>query len=140
MGRRADQFWIFLRLTHDVLHRIDEGVERLARLGFCRLDHERTAHDQWKVDRWRMEAVVDEPLGDVECLNPRALLQLPIRKYCLVERLRLETKREKVGDIEVEYMDGAETEATRRVINAHLYRLITRSSASRTGSVELMRA
>ena len=51
-----------------------------------------------------------------------------------------ETKREKVGDIEIEYMDDAKSEATKRVINSHLQKLVLRSSASGNGSVELMRA
>ena len=48
------------------VHDVDEAVERLEALGLGRLDHERLLDDQREVDRRRMDAVVEDRLGDVE--------------------------------------------------------------------------
>ena len=50
----------------DLDHGVDEGVERLLALGLGRLDHHGLGHDQREVDRRRMEAAVDQSLGDVD--------------------------------------------------------------------------
>ena len=51
---------------HDRQHRLGERVQRLLRLGLGGLDHQRLGHDQREVDRRRVEAVVHQPLGDVQ--------------------------------------------------------------------------
>ena len=53
-------------------------------LGLGRLDHERLGDDQREVDRRRVEAVVDQPLGDVERRDARRLLAAPGREHDLV--------------------------------------------------------
>ena len=57
-----------------------------------------------------------------------------------LSNLERETKREKVGDVEVEYADGAKEEAVIRSIDIHLRKLLNSSSGSGNGYVNLMRA
>src|SRR6266545_541915 len=54
----------------DVEHHLREAVERLERLGLGRLDHERLLHDQREVDRGRVDAVIQDRLGDVQRGHP----------------------------------------------------------------------
>ena len=64
--RLLQQLRLLGRLARDREHRVAERVERLLRLGLGRLDHQRLGDDQREVDRRRVEAVVHEPLRDVE--------------------------------------------------------------------------
>ena len=54
--------------------RIGERIERLDRFGLGRLDQHPLLDDQREVDRRRVEAVVDQPLGDVEGADAGLLL------------------------------------------------------------------
>lgn len=49
-----------------------------------------------------------------------------------------ETKREKVGDIEVEYMDTAKADVVRRSVDVHLKKLLERTTSG-VGTVQLVR-
>ena len=73
VGRRAYDLWIVARLDRDLAHRLNECIEHRLALGFRRLDHQRLAHDERKIIRWRMEAVVHEPLADIERPHGAAL-------------------------------------------------------------------
>ena len=53
-------------LRDDLLKRRDEGIERRLALGLGRLDHQRLRHDQREIVGRRVEAVVEQALGDVE--------------------------------------------------------------------------
>ena len=55
----------FARAAHRP-QRADELIQRRLRLGLGRLDQHRAMHDQREVHRHWMEALVDQPLGDVE--------------------------------------------------------------------------
>ena len=57
-------------LLGDIAHDTDEVVERLDALRLGRLHHQRLLHDQGEVDRRRMDAVVQDGLGDVERHHP----------------------------------------------------------------------
>ena len=57
------------------LDRLGERVERLPRLGLGRLDHQRLVDEQREVDRRRVEAEVEQALGDVERLHPELALR-----------------------------------------------------------------
>src|SRR3990170_4057208 len=65
----TQQLRLLLRLPRYRQHRLAEGVQRLLPLRLRRLDHQRLVDDEREVDRWWVEAVVDEPLGDVERLH-----------------------------------------------------------------------
>ena len=67
-------------------HRVRELVERLFRLGLGRLDHERLRDDQREVDRRGMEAVIHQPLRDVERRDAVVALQRPGAQHELVHR------------------------------------------------------
>ena len=56
-------------------HRVAEAVELLLRLALGRLDHQRAGHRER--DRRRVEAVVDDPLGDVLDIDARRRLERP---------------------------------------------------------------
>ena len=60
--RFVQQLGVFLG---DAEQRLGEGVERFFALGFGRLDHDRFGHRQREVDRRGVEAVVEQPLGEV---------------------------------------------------------------------------
>src|SRR4051795_8551264 len=60
---------ILLGLAQDLGDRVREGVERLAGLGLGRLDQQRLVDEQREVDRGRVEAVVEQALGQVERLD-----------------------------------------------------------------------
>src|SRR5678815_3472629 len=63
--RVPDAFWLLACLPRDRSHGGDELIQGFAGFGFGRLDHHRTLDDQRKVDRGRVEAVVEQPLGNV---------------------------------------------------------------------------
>ena len=65
-------------------------VERLAGLGLGRLDHQRLVDEQREVDRRRVEAVVEQPLGDVERLHPELALGRLAGEHELVHRPAVE--------------------------------------------------
>ena len=71
-------------LAGDREHRVGELVERLLRLGLGRLDHQRLGDVQREVDRRRMEAVVHQPLRDVERAGPVLLLEAARGEHELV--------------------------------------------------------
>ena len=71
------QLGLRLSLLGDLEHRVAEGVERLLALALGRLDHHRLVDDEREVDRRRMIAVIDHPLGDVERAGALSLLPLP---------------------------------------------------------------
>ena len=56
-------------------HRVRELVERLEVFRLRRLDHDRLFDDQREVDRRRVEAVVEQPLRDVERVHAVLLPQ-----------------------------------------------------------------
>src|SRR5215213_1094413 len=62
-------------LVGDLTHDPNEVIERLDRLCLRRLDHQRFGYDQWEVDRRRVDAEVEDALGNVE--RPHALRLLP---------------------------------------------------------------
>src|SRR6202163_3758455 len=62
----------FPDLLTDGDHRIAEPVELLFRLALGRLDHQRSGHGER--DRWRVEAVVHQPLRDVFHVDAARLL------------------------------------------------------------------
>ena len=51
--------------SRDAEERFGEGVERFFAFRFGRLDHDRFFHREREVDGRRVEAVVEEPLGEV---------------------------------------------------------------------------
>ena len=65
-------------------HRLDERVERLLRLGLGRLDHQRLWDDEREVDGRRVEAVVHQPLRDVERADPVLALERARAEHELV--------------------------------------------------------
>ena len=79
---RPNDLGISSALFRDADHRVGERVERLAALGLGGLDHERLVDDQREVDRRRVEAVVHQPLGDVQRSDPvlRLLPSWPERR------------------------------------------------------------
>ena len=82
--RLLQQLRALRRLARDREHRVAERVERLLRLGLGRLDHQRLGDDQREVDRRRVEAVVHQPLGDVERGDAVLALQVARREHELV--------------------------------------------------------
>ena len=69
VGGGARDLGILARLAQDRGDRLGEGVERLARLGLGRLDHQRLLDEQREVHRRRVIAEVEQPLGEVERLD-----------------------------------------------------------------------
>ena len=67
---------VLLGLREDLVDRLRERIERLGRLGLGRLDHQRLVDQQREVHRRRMEAEVEQALGDVERLDPQLALRL----------------------------------------------------------------
>ena len=65
VGRVLDQLRVGFDLFGDGDHGVDELVELQLALGLGGLDHERAVHDQREAHGVRMEAVIDEALGDV---------------------------------------------------------------------------
>ena len=57
---------VALGLGEDLLDRLGEGVEALLGLGLGRLDHQRLLDQQREVDGRRVEAEVEQALGEVE--------------------------------------------------------------------------
>ena len=82
--RLVQQLGALLDLFGDGEHRVGEGVERLLALGLRGLDHQRAADHQRKVDRRRVEAVVQQPLGNVQGLDA-AVVERAVREDALVQ-------------------------------------------------------
>ena len=66
------------------MQRVGERVERLERLGLGRLDEHALVDDEREVDGRRVEAVVDEALGDVEGAHAGPRLDRLRRRHELV--------------------------------------------------------
>ena len=75
---------VLRRLGQDLADDVGERVERLARLGLGRLDQQRLVDEQREVDRRRVIAEVQHPLGEVERADPERLLHRPAREHELV--------------------------------------------------------
>ena len=77
--------------------RVSERVERLDRFGLRRLDEHALLDDQREVDGRRMEAVVDQPLGDVERAHAgaasRSAWRWPRTRACRTARTAARTPR-----------------------------------------------
>ena len=67
--RGLHQLRILLDFARDRAHGGDEQIQFFARLALRGLDHQRAVHDEREADRVGMEAVIDEPLGDVAGLH-----------------------------------------------------------------------
>ena len=63
---------ILAGLAQDLRDDLGEPVERLLRLGLGRLDQQRLVDDQREVDGRRVDAEVEQPLGEVERLDRAA--------------------------------------------------------------------
>src|SRR5262245_22318832 len=79
VGRRLDELGVLARFLDDTADRRHESVELLPRLRLRGLDHHRALDDEREVDRRRMEAVVQEPLRDVEGADAGLLLEIAVR-------------------------------------------------------------
>src|SRR3954468_22807003 len=66
VGGVARDLRVLGRLAEDLGERVDEAVERLAGLGLGRLDEQRLVDDQREVDGRRVDAVVEQALGQVD--------------------------------------------------------------------------
>ena len=86
MRRIAEHFGVGLRLARDRDHRVGECVERLFGLRLRRLDHQGLGDHEREVDRRRMEAVVHQPLRDVERRDAVLALQRAGAQHELVHR------------------------------------------------------
>src|SRR3990170_2661133 len=75
-GSVLQELRVCLRLFCYRLHDFYEPVQRIDSLGLCRLYHYRAVNDQREVDRRRVIAVVDEPLGDVHRGDAASELEL----------------------------------------------------------------
>ena len=84
VGRVARHVRVLGRLGEDLADDLGEGVERLARLGLRRLDEQRLVDQQREVDRRRVEAVVEQPLGEVEGADAELLLHRAAGEHELV--------------------------------------------------------
>ena len=80
----ADRACSTVGVLGDPLERLGQRLERLEALGLGRLDHERLVHDEREVDRRGVEALLEQPLGHVEGLDPRSLLQRRAPRHHLV--------------------------------------------------------
>ena len=90
--RAPHQLGTLLALPGDGDHRVAEGVQLFLRLALGRLDHQRAGDDQREVDRRRMEAVVHQPLGDVERVDVVGVLPLVaeddlVQRRCVVRQV-----------------------------------------------------
>ena len=72
VGRLLGDLGVVLGLGEDLLDRVGEGVEALLGLGLGRLDHQRLVDQQREVDGRRVEAEVEQALGEVEGGEARA--------------------------------------------------------------------
>ncbi len=82
----ADQVRRLLGFAEDFLDGFHESVERLLGLGLGRLDHERAADDQGKVHRRRVDAVVDQALGEIEGADAGLGFEVAIGEDDFVQR------------------------------------------------------
>ena len=74
MWRMLDVLRFALHFIGDLEHGGRECIECLDALGLGRLDHQRLGHDQREIDRWGVEAEVEQALGDVHGTNTALLL------------------------------------------------------------------
>ena len=88
MRRAAHELRPLFRLARDRQHCVAERVELFLRLGLGRLDHQRARDDQREVNRRRMEAVIHQPLRDVERVHIVRQLIL-VAEHDLVQRRRV---------------------------------------------------
>ena len=86
------------RLAQDLGDRVGEGVERLLRLRLGRLDQQRLVDEQREVDRRRVEAVVEQALGEVERLEPELALHRRAGEHELVHADAVVGGRQVLGD------------------------------------------
>ena len=98
MRRVARDLRILLRLAQDVRDRVGERVQRLLRLCLGRLDEQRLVDEQREVHRRRVEAVVEQPLGEVQRADPQLLLHRRARQHELVHAELPEGERQALGD------------------------------------------
>src|SRR3954452_1134067 len=82
--RVAGDLRVLGALAQDVGDRVGERVERLLRLRLGRLDEQRLVDEQREVDRRRVEAVVEQALGEIERLEPEVLLHRRAGEHELV--------------------------------------------------------
>src|SRR5579884_3397155 len=83
IGCFQDKFRVFLDFFGNGPHRFDELIEFLLTRAFCRLDHHCAGNDQRKSGRVRMEAVINQPFGNVHCADTPCGLP-PVGKHALM--------------------------------------------------------
>jgi hypothetical protein len=69
MWGRAHDFWIALCFLGDAQHSVAECVQVLQALRFGGLNHQSLFDNQREVYGWRVKAVVDQTLGDIQRAN-----------------------------------------------------------------------
>src|SRR3954452_22309701 len=95
--RVAGDLRVLGALAQDVGDRVGERVERLLRLRLGRLDEQRLVDEQREVDRRRVEAVVEQALGEIERLQAEVLLHRRAREHELVHSDAVVGGREVIG-------------------------------------------
>ncbi len=65
MRRALHIFGLLARLALDVNHGVGERIEHLAAFGFGGLDQQAFGHDERKVGRRRVKAMIEQPLGKI---------------------------------------------------------------------------
>ena len=101
---------------------VGERVERLLRLRLGRLDQQRLVDEQREVDGRRVEAVVEQALGEVERLEPEVLLHRRAREHELVHADAVVGGRQVLGDALLleprEQVVGVQHRGLRRLLEA----------------------
>src|SRR3954452_521871 len=93
MRRFQHYLWILFNLIRNRDQSIYEKVKFALAFGLRRFDHQRTGHDQRETDRVRVEAVVNQALGDIT--RSHTLLRLTrITEDTFMHRWRLVGKVE----------------------------------------------
>ncbi len=98
VGGGARDLGVLGSLAQDRRDRLGEGVERLPGLGLGRLDHQRLLDEQREVDRRRVEAEVEQALGEVERLDAQLPLHRAAGEHELVHAELAEGQRQVLGD------------------------------------------
>ncbi len=101
VGRAAGDLGVLGGLFEDCRDRLREGVERLLRLGLGGLHHQRLVDEQREVDGGRVEAEVEQPLGEVERLDLQGALHRPARQHELVHAQLAVGHGQLLGDAEL---------------------------------------
>src|SRR3546814_6869232 len=89
---RSERRVAVLRAQCDAAQRADELVEHRLRLGLGRLDEHRAVDDEREIDRHRVIALVDQPLGDVERRSEehtselQSLMRISYAVFCLKKK------------------------------------------------------